>query len=268
VHESRELIRFAYGKGLKCRVAWFDKHHAIWISAGGGMSDDDESRLRALLRLAREVTARHDLDDVLAEAFRELRSVVAFDAGSIQLIDDDGWITVAACDPSVPTDALEARVPLGNSVAGRVVLTEQAIYVPDAHADGRPVLLPATEWTDRVRSYLAVPLLADGRAIGLMRIDDARPDAFDAEDRMMIVASGVVVAAAIQNARAQARANASRARADSLDRRLDQMRELLRKAELTSMSDQQIRALLLLLEQELGEAHAAIEVTEKPRVTL
>jgi GAF domain-containing protein len=234
------------------------------------MSDhEDDLRLRALLRLAREVTARHDLDDVLSETLRELRAVVTFGGGSIQLIDDDGWITVAACDPPVPGDALESRVPLGNSVAGRVVLTEQAIYVADAHADGRPVLLPATDWTDQVRSYLAVPLLADGRAIGLMRIDDPRPDAFDEHDRIVIVAAGVVVAAAIQNARAQARSTAARVRVEGLERRLDQLRDLLTEAQATtSMSDQQIKTLLAGLQQKLGEGSTSIAVTESTPVTL
>jgi GAF domain-containing protein len=233
------------------------------------MSDSgDDPRLRAVLRLARQVTARHDLDDVLTEAFRELRSVVSFSGGSIQLIDDDGWITIAASDPPVAADARDARVPLGNSVAGRVVLTEQAVYVPDAHSDGRPVLLPATDWANHVRSYLAVPLLADGHAIGLMRIDDTRPDAFDEHARIVIGAAGVVVAAAIQNARSQARSTAARVRVEGLERRLDQLRVLLDEARATSpMSDEEIKALLSGLVQKLGES-ATIEVTEGPRVTL
>jgi GAF domain-containing protein len=206
---------------------------------------------------------------VLTEAFRELRTIVSFGGGSIQLIDDDGWITVAASDPPVPVESLEARVPLGNSVAGRVVLTEQAIYIADARTDGRPVLLPASEWADTVRSYLAVPLLADGRAIGLLRIDDSEPDAFSLEDRQLVVAAGVVVAAAIQNARAQAREAASRTRVESLERRIEQLRDLLGDTRSTSaLSDQEVRTKLAGLHQKLGEGAETLEMQDAPRVTL
>lgn len=229
----------------------------------------EDTRMRSLLRLAREVTARHDLDDVLEETFRELRTVIGFDGGSIQLIDDDGWITVAACDPPVAEDTLQARVPLGNSVAGRVVLTEQAIYVPDVQADGRSVLLPSTDWTDTVRSYLAVPLLADGRAIGLLRIDSTEPDAFGESEQQFLIATAVMVAAAIQNARAQARSASARVRVEALEYRLDRMRTLLSEAYSTSaLSEQQISDLLRGLELELGEAETTTAGAEAAAVTL
>jgi GAF domain-containing protein len=246
-------------------------HHAIWGSAGGGMSDhDDDPRVRALLRLAREVTARHDLDDVLIGAFRDLRSVVDFGGGSIQLIDDDGWITIAACDPPATSDVMDARVPLGNSVAGRVVLTEQAVYVADAELDRRPIVLPSEEWTQTVRSYLAVPLLADGRAIGLLRVDDARPDAFDAHDRLLIAAAGVVIGAAIQNARAQARSVSARARVDGLERRIDKVRSIvLAAARGGVLNPAQVTELLGSLEQAVGDPPQQINIpAEEPRVAL
>src|SRR4051812_35986602 len=83
-----------------------------------------------LLRLARQVTARQDLDDVLGEALRCLRPLMSFGGGSIQLLDDEGWIQMAASDPIAPEHVMEQRVPLGSSIAGRVILTEQAVYLP------------------------------------------------------------------------------------------------------------------------------------------
>lgn len=176
--------------------------------------EPQDPRLRSLLRLAREVTARRDLDEVLAQAFRGLRGLVTFVGGSIQLIDEDGWIAVAAADPPVPDEVLERRIPLGNSIAGRVILTEQAVYVADATTDPRPVTFLATESDGDVRSYLAVPLLVDGRAIGMLRVDDDRPGAFTESDQLLIAMTGTIVAAAIQNARAHARVAAARKAAD------------------------------------------------------
>jgi GAF domain-containing protein len=229
----------------------------------------DDLGSRSLLRLAREVTARHDLDDVLSEAFREMRKTVDFGGGSIQLIDDDGWITAAASDPPAPAESMATRVPLGNSVAGRVVLTEQAIYIADVQADGRSVTLPATEWADSVRSYLAVPLLADGRAIGLLRIDDTRPDAFPPEARQFLTAAGVIVAAAVQNARAHARVASARSRTESLEFRVDQLRARLSEAKSAVPTDaDEVAKLLDTLDAMLGDANGAIQMPDEPRVTL
>src|SRR3954451_21395159 len=84
-----------------------------------------------LLRLAQQLTPRHDLDDVLGEALRCLRPLLTFDGGSIQLLDDEGWIQMAASDPVAPAHVMAQRVPLGSSIAGRVILTEQPTYLPD-----------------------------------------------------------------------------------------------------------------------------------------
>src|SRR5438128_9420865 len=129
---------------------------------------DDANRANLLLRLARQVTARHGLDDVLAEVFRCLRPLVEFGGGSIQLLDDEGWIQMAASDPAAPEHVMAQRVPLATSVAGRVVLTEAPVYLPDI-TDGRED--SGRRVSDGVRSYLGVPLVADGAAIGLLQGD-------------------------------------------------------------------------------------------------
>jgi GAF domain-containing protein len=204
--------------------------------------------------MAREVTARRDLDDVLAQTMLGLRNMLSFTGANIQLVDDDGWITVAACDPPAPSEVMERRIPLGNSIAGRVILTEQAIYVPDAAADSRMLVLPQTESSRTIRSYLAVPLLADGRAIGMLRVDDVRPSAFSESDQLLIAAAATLVAAAIQNARADARVVASRTRRDLLERREARLRELIAEAKSAPAADPaRIRMLLDSLEQSIGE---------------
>lgn len=220
-----------------------------------------DSRLRSLLRMAREVTARRDIDDVLAQAFAGLRTMVEFSSGSIQLIDEDGWITIAACDPPAPSEIMERRIPLGNSVAGRVILTEQAIYVPDAFADARMAALPTGEWTIGVRSYLAVPLLVDGRAIGLLRVEETRPNAFSESDRLLIATSAAIIAAAIQNARAEARVATTAKRRELLEDRARQARELLAAAKAAPPTDpDRLSELLAQVEQILGDPPADLSL--------
>ncbi|HEU5033389.1 MAG TPA: GAF domain-containing protein [Mycobacteriales bacterium] len=185
----------------------------------------DESVHAALVRLTRQLTSRHDIDDLLSELFRCLRPLLAFTGGSIQLLDDEGFIQMAAADPVAPPHVMAHRVPLGGSVAGRVILTESAVYLPDISA-GVPVAEDGAT-TPGVRSYLGVPLIADGHAIGLLQIDSVDVDAWTERDRAVLLCIAPIVAAAVQSARAHAREAAARQRASVVDARLDEVRRLV-----------------------------------------
>jgi GAF domain-containing protein len=191
------------------------------------MGDTEHTtRFALVLKLARQVTARHDLDDVLAETLRCLRPLVDFGGGSIQLLDDEGWIQMAAADPVAPAHVLAQRVPLGTSVAGRIVLTEKPVYLPDLQATETPSASRKAVTTG-VRSYFGMPLLADGSAIGVLQVDSPEPDAWTDEQRELFLAVAPIVASAIQNARSHARAEAARTQAAATGRRLQEVRQLL-----------------------------------------
>ena len=204
----------------------------------GSVNNRAGDQVESLLsRLARQVTARQDLDDVLAETFRCLRPLLAFGGGSIQLLDDDGWIQMAASDPAAPEHVMGQRVPLGTSIAGRVILTEQPIYLPDLNVARLPG--QTRRVSSGVRSYFGVPLVADGRAIGVLQIDSVEPDAWSDDDRWLFCMVAPVVAAAIQTARAHARAAAARARADAAEGRLAAARKLVESAREHSRNGEQ-----------------------------
>jgi GAF domain-containing protein len=184
------------------------------------------TRFALVLTLARQVTARHDLDDVLAETLKCLRPLVDFGGGSIQLLDDEGWIQMAAADPVAPPHVLAQRVPLGTSVAGRIVLTEKPIYLPDLQATETPSGSRQAVATG-VRSYFGMPLLADGSAIGVLQVDAPEAHAWNEEQRELFLAVAPIVASAIQNARSHARAESARTQAVAAGRRLQEARHLL-----------------------------------------
>jgi len=207
--------------------------HEARINAadGGRMGESAKTeRFALVLQLTRQVTSRHDLDDVLSATLRCLRPLVAFGGGSIQLLDDEGWIQMAAADPVAPPHVLAQRVPLGTSVAGRIVLTEQPVYIADLMAGetGKPVSGGRRKAvTEGVRSYFGMPLLADGAAIGVLQVDSPQPDAWSDEERELFLAVAPIVASSIQNARAYARAEAARTQAAAAGRRLQEARQLL-----------------------------------------
>lgn len=189
------------------------------------------TRAGLMLRLARQITGRHDLDDVLAEVIQCLRPLVDFGGGSIQLLDDDGWIRMAASDPIAPAHVMAQRIPLGSSVAGRVVLTEHPVYLPDIEAEpGAPASAAGRPVSTGVRSYLGVPLVADGRAIGVLQVDASKPDAWTEAERATFLCAAPIIAAAIQNARSQDRVSSAQLRTDAIEKRLAAARHLVAAA--------------------------------------
>jgi GAF domain-containing protein len=183
-------------------------------------------RFALVLALTRQVTSRHDLDDVLSATLRCLRPLVQFGGASIQLLDEEGWIQMASADPVAPPHVMAQRVPLGTSVAGRIVLTEKPVYLPDLHLDEQPSG-GRRAITIGVRSYFGIPLLADGAAIGVLQVDSPEPNAWSEEERELFLAVAPIVASSIQNARAYARAETARASASAAARRLQEARQLV-----------------------------------------
>jgi GAF domain-containing protein len=171
------------------------------------LTEPGDARHLLISNLTRNVTARLDLGDVLTATLGELRLLLRFGGGSIQLVDDDGWIRLAAADPAAADELFDVRIPLDSTVAGRIVLTERPVYLPDLDADHTlPAAPPKANLSPGgVRSYFGVPLLAEGHAIGVLQIDSPEPEAWDDTERMLVVCVAPVVAAAIQNARSQAR---------------------------------------------------------------
>jgi GAF domain-containing protein len=219
---------------------------------------DAGARFSLVLRLARQITGRHDVDDVLAETFRCLRPLMAFGGGSIQLLDDEGWIQMAAADPPAPAHVLAHRVPLGTSVAGRIVLTEQPVYLPDLLAEAPTKQHKAV--SGGVRSYFGAPLVADGAAIGVLQVDSPEPNAWTEQEREIFLAVAPIVAAAIQNARSHARAASARTQSAAAGDRLHEARQLLveLRAARARHDEREFDELFCRLEAVIGDVPAVL----------
>ena len=178
------------------------------------------TRYRLILDLAREVTAQRDLDDVLATTFSSLRQLLDFGGGSIALVDEDDWISFAATDPPATAEALAMRIKVGDGIVGGIVASGEPAYIGDIHVH------PGVTEERRQRSvsagvvaWFGVPLITEGRAIGVLQIDSPVPDAWSEEDRVLLLSFTPIVAAAVQNARLYAREQAAVQRLQDLDQR-------------------------------------------------
>ena len=178
------------------------------------------TRYHLILDLAREVTAKRDLADVLATTFAALRQLLSFGGGSIALVDDEDWISFAATDPPATPEAMAMRIKVGDGIMGRIVQTGEPVYIGDIHTD------PDVTEERRQRSvsagviaWFGVPLITEGRAIGVLQIDAPERDAWSEDDRVLLMSFTPIVAAAVQNARLHAREQAALQRLRELDQR-------------------------------------------------
>lgn len=154
-----------------------------------------------LARVAREIGPALELQGVLTTVLVAMRSLVEFRGGTIQLVDERG-VYVAASDPPVTQDILDARVPVGTGLSGRVISTGKRIYSPDIQQDDRvDPKLRRSGTNAPSRSYLVVPLVVLGHVTGALQVDSNEIDAFDDDDVAVLEGLAVQVAGAIESAR-------------------------------------------------------------------
>jgi len=75
------------------------------------------------------------------------------------------------------------RIPLGRGVCGTAAERRQSVLVEDVHAFPGHIACDAAS-----RSELVVPLLQDGKVLGVLDLDSPLPGRFDAEDQAGIEA--------------------------------------------------------------------------------
>ncbi|MDP9182945.1 MAG: EAL domain-containing protein, partial [Actinomycetota bacterium] len=157
-------------------------------------------RYRLLVEGAKEVTGRLDLQAVLDHAFVALARFVTFSGGSIQLVEGD-QVRIAAALPSPTPEALAARIPLGQGVSGTIAVTGEPRYLPDITIASTVTARRRENSSTGVRSWYGVPLIAEGRPMGVMQVDSTELDAFSEADRLAVLAFAPVVALAVISAR-------------------------------------------------------------------
>ncbi|MBN8871749.1 MAG: GAF domain-containing protein [Rhodospirillales bacterium] len=70
------------------------------------------------------------------------------------------------------------RIPMGRGVCGTAAASRRSVLVPDVHEFPGHIACDAAS-----RSELVVPLIADGRLLGVLDLDSPEPARFDATDQ-------------------------------------------------------------------------------------
>jgi GAF domain-containing protein len=133
------------------------------------MSDDAERAATAAGLLGSEDTNRALLQSVVDVA----RAIFGAKASSVFLFDEDtDELVFEAVSGEGEGDLVGTRLPASTGLAGWVLVTRQPLVVDDLQADPR-FARQAAESTGYVpRALVAVPLLADDAAIGVLSVLD------------------------------------------------------------------------------------------------
>jgi diguanylate cyclase (GGDEF)-like protein len=154
--------------------------------------------LSLLYHVSRSLNATLELPELLGRISTLVTERLRIDYFSVLLVNAEGRLEEAA---SVPprTSGTRGGFRLGEGAAGRAAESRLPVYLPDlaSATDARP-LGPTTG------SLLSLPVVHQGRLLGVLNLQRAGTEAFAAEEVELLAAVADQAAMAIQNARLHA----------------------------------------------------------------
>ena len=157
-------------------------------------------RLRALQVVTDTALAHLSHGDLLDELLDRVRSILGADTAAVLLLDEDAKEVVIRAAKGLEEEVERGvRIPVGRGFAGRIAAERRPVFLPEVTADRvvNPILLEKG-----IRSLLGVPLLMEGRVLGVLHVGTLKPREFtdsDAEllqlagDRIAILRDGALV---------------------------------------------------------------------------
>jgi sigma-B regulation protein RsbU (phosphoserine phosphatase) len=224
--------------------------------------------IATLAEIGEEVNASLDLDTVLSRTAALIKRHIDYEIFGVLLVESDGNLKHRFAI-GYPRDLAESlRIPIGQGITGSAAATGHSVRVADTSQDPRYI-----NAIDSVRSELAVPLMLQGKCIGVLDIQSRHLNYFTREQQSILTLLASRLAVAIENARLfqQVRAQAdtllllnevSRETSSILD-----LEELLRRAaeQIKRVIDYQILSLMLYDEEQKVFRHR-IDVKHGQRV--
>ncbi|HEX2102905.1 MAG TPA: GAF domain-containing protein [Solirubrobacteraceae bacterium] len=201
-----------------------------------------DPRLSHLQQITDAALAHLALDDLLAALLDRLTQALDTDTAAVLLLDDEGQMLHARAAKGIEEEVEQGvRIPVGRGFAGRIVAERRAVAIPDVdHAD---ILNPILRQKG-IRSLLGVPLLVDGRPIGVVHVGTLTPRLFDEDDRDLLQLAADRAALAIDHARVYELERAARAAAEAAVHRLQSVQRVT-DATLAYLSLEELLAELL-----------------------
>src|ERR1700687_1054125 len=165
--------------------------------AVGNAPEASAEVLATLAEIGEEVNASLNLDVVLARTAALIKRHIDYEIFGVLMVEGDGLYLKHRFAIGYPLDLAENfRVPIGQGITGSAAANGHPVRVGDTSKDNRYI-----NAIENVRSELAVPLMLQGKCIGVLDIQSRHVNYFtrDQQNILTLLASRLVVA--IENAR-------------------------------------------------------------------
>ncbi|HEX5145540.1 MAG TPA: SpoIIE family protein phosphatase [Conexibacter sp.] len=175
---------------------------------------DDAHQLRSLQRVTDAALASLSEEQLLRELLLRITDILGTDTAAILLLDDAGELLHARAAKGIEEEVKQGvKIPVGRGFAGRIAASKRPLAIEDVdHAD---VLNPILR-EKGIHSLLGVPLLVEGRVLGVLHVGSLTHRIFTPEETGLLQLAADRAAIAIEHARLYAQ----RELAASLQRRL------------------------------------------------
>jgi class 3 adenylate cyclase/GAF domain-containing protein len=182
-----------------------------WVAGGMALAIDRNRLLAAVAKRDQEMetlrqvggalaSSTFDMQKVLNYTMDMIREAMNVEAGSLLFLEGQELEVAVAFNGSI--SALKKfRLKLGQGIAGCVAARGEAVIANDIEKTMNFFPVIDEESGFRTRSALCVPMISQGRVIGVIEVLNKLNGNFDANDRDLLQAIAASVCIALENAR-------------------------------------------------------------------
>lgn len=186
------------------------------------MTEIQEAGWGALEQITDPALSYLSLEDLLVELLDRIRAILRSDTAAVLLLDPDRGVLVARAARGIEEEVRQGvTIPIGSGFAGRIAAQRRPVAIENVdHADiFNPILR-----LKGIRSLLGVPVLVEGRVVGVLHVGTLVTRRFSAEDVRLLQATADRAALAIETAQlAEQRAMTAALQRHLLPHRLPQI---------------------------------------------
>jgi anti-sigma regulatory factor (Ser/Thr protein kinase)/putative methionine-R-sulfoxide reductase with GAF domain len=159
---------------------------------------EPSEQVRSSYRFSDPALSELPLERLLDELLDRVQEALEVDTVAILLLDAEAQQLVARAAKGIEEEIERGvRIPLGRGFAGRIAAERVAIFIADVdHADiHNPILREK-----RISSLLGVPLIVEGKLIGVLHVGSLAPRTFGQSDLSVLQLAAARAAPAIERA--------------------------------------------------------------------
>jgi sigma-B regulation protein RsbU (phosphoserine phosphatase) len=152
--------------------------------------------LATLTEIGEGVNSSLDLDEVLARTAALIKRHIDYEIFGVLMVEGGAYLK-HCFSIGYPRELVEnLRVPIGQGITGTAAATGHSVRVSDTSKDDRYIAA-----IENVRSELAVPLMLQGKPVGVLDIQSRHLDYFTPDQQSILTLLASRLAVAIENAR-------------------------------------------------------------------